>query len=98
MIIIIYVLFINVWKLFYITLIDYSNRFVTDRKFDSIDELHAWADEIEIGIDFQFTRASYKQKEGCSRGDLHNRHNVARPGSKSRTCGYKFMIVRSSRK
>ena len=31
-------------------------------------------------------------------GDLHNLDNVARPGSKSRTCGCKFMIVGSSRK
>ena len=43
--------------------VDYSGRFVTDRKFDSIDELHAWADEIAIGLDFQFTCASYKQKK-----------------------------------
>ena len=43
--------------------VDYSGRFVTDRKFDFVDELHAWADEIAIGIGFQFTRASYKQKK-----------------------------------
>ena len=29
-----------------------------DREFDSTNELHAWADEIAIGIGFQFTRAS----------------------------------------
>ena len=67
--------------------LDYSDRFVTDRKFDSVDDLHAWADEIAlITIGFQFTRASYKQKEGLTRvslylrcyrygnirGDLHN--------------------------
>ena len=71
--------------------VDYSGRFVTDRKFNSLDELHSWADAIAITIDFQFTRASYKQKEGRSRvsvylrchccgnimGDLHNQiYNV----------------------
>ena len=34
---------------------------------------------------------------GNIRGDLHNLNNAARPGSKSRTCGCKFMIVGSSR-
>ena len=76
--------------------VNYSGRFVTDREFDSVDELHAWVDEIPIGIGFQFTRASYKQKEGRSRvslylkchrygnirGDLHNLDNAARPSSK----------------
>ena len=80
--------------------VDYSGRFFMDRKFDYVDELHAWADEIAIGIGFQFTCASYKQKEGRSRvslylryhhygnikGDLHNLNNTTRPGSKSRTC------------
>ena len=92
--------------------VDYSNRFVTDRDFESVHELHAWADQIAIGIDFQFTCASYKQKEGCSRvslylkchrygnirGDLHNLDNAARLGSKSRTCRCKFMSDGSSRK
>ena len=58
--------------------------------FDSVDKLYAGADEIAIGIGFQFTRASYKQKEGRSRvslylrchrygnirGDLHNLDNA----------------------
>ena len=92
--------------------VDYSDRFVIDREFDSVDDLHAWADEIALTIGFQFTRASYKQKEGRSRvslylrchrygnirGDLHNLDNAARPGSKSRACGCKFMIIGSSRK
>ena len=70
--------------------VDYSGRFVTDREFDSLDELHSWADAIAITIGFQFTRASYKQKEGRSRvsvylrchrygnirGDLHNLDNA----------------------
>ena len=43
--------------------VDYSSRFVTDREFDSIDELYAWADYTAIGIGFQLTCASYKQKE-----------------------------------
>ena len=34
-----------------------------DREFNSIDELHNWADEIAITIGFQFTRVSYKQKK-----------------------------------
>ena len=72
--------------------VDYSGRFVTDRKFDSADELHAWADEIAIGIDFQFTRASYKQKEGLTKVSLYLRC------PKSRTYRCKFMIVCSSRK
>ena len=38
--------------------VDYFGRFVTDREFNSVDELHSWADEIAIGIGFQFTRAS----------------------------------------
>ena len=81
-------------------------------EFDSVDEVHAWADEIAIGIDFQFTRASYKQQEGRSRvslylrchrygnirGNLHNLDNATQPGSKSRTCRCKFMIVCSVRK
>ena len=76
--------------------VNYSDRFFIDRKFDSVDELHAWANEIPIGIGFQFKRASYKQKEGRSRvslylkchrygnirGDLHNLDNAARPSSK----------------
>ena len=92
--------------------VDYSVKFVTNRKFDSIDELHTWADEIDLGIDFQFTRASYKQKEGRSRvslylrclrysslrGELHNLDNVARSHSRSRACGCKFMLVGNSRK
>ena len=92
--------------------VDYSGRFVTDRKYNSIDELHSWADEIAIGIGFQFTRDSYKQKEGRSRvslylkchrygnirGDLDNLDNVVQPGSKSRTCRCNFMIVVNSRK
>ena len=92
--------------------VDYSDRFVTDREFDSVDDLHAWADEIALRIGFQFTRASYKQKEGRSRvslylrchrygnirGDLHNLDNAPPPGSKSRACGCKFMIIGSSRK
>ena len=53
--------------------VDYSGRFVTDREFDSMDELHSWADEIAIIIGFQFTRASYKQKKGCSRVSLYLR-------------------------
>ena len=75
-----------------------------DRKFDFVDELHSWANEIAITIDFQFTHASYKKKEGRSRvslylrchrygnikGDFHNLDNVARPGSKSITCRCKF--------
>ena len=32
--------------------VDYSGRFVTDREFDSIDELHSWVDEIAIKIGF----------------------------------------------
>ena len=76
--------------------VDYSDRFVTNREFDFVDELHAWADEIAIRIGFQFTRASYKQKGrsrvslylkchryGNIRGDLHNLDNATRPGSKS---------------
>ena len=43
--------------------VDYSDRFVTDRKFDSVDKLHSWADDIAIRIGFQFIRASYKQKK-----------------------------------
>ena len=92
--------------------VDYSYRFVTDRKFDSVDDLHNWADEIALTIGFQFTRASCKQKEGryrislylrCHhygniRGDLHNLDNVVRPGLKSTACGCKFMIIGSSRK
>ena len=84
--------------------VDYFGRFVTDSEFDSLDELHSWADAIAITIGFQFTRASYKQKEGRSRvsvylrchrygnirGDLHNLDNAARPGFKSRSCGCKF--------
>ena len=35
---------------------------------------------------------------GNIRGDLHNLDNAVRPGSKSRTCGCKFMIVGSSGK
>ena len=42
--------------------VDYSGRFVKDKKFDSLDELHSYADSIAITIGFQFTRASYKQK------------------------------------
>ena len=90
----------------------YSDRFVTDREFDSVDDLHAWADEKALTIGFQFTCASYKQKEGRSRvslysrchrydnirDDLHNLDNAARLGSKSRACGCKFMIIGSSRK
>ena len=53
--------------------VDYSDRFVTDREFDSVDDLHAWADEIALEIGFQFTRASYKQKEGRSRVSLYLR-------------------------
>ncbi|XP_057518371.1 uncharacterized protein LOC130799286 [Amaranthus tricolor] len=78
--------------------IDYSDRFVTDREFDSVDDLHTWANEIALTIGFQFTRASYKKKEGRSRVslylrchrydkrsvDLHNLDNAPRPGSKSR--------------
>ena len=92
--------------------VDYSDRFVTYREFDFVDDWHAWADEIALTIGFQFTRASYKQKErrsrvslylrchryGNIRGDLHNLYNAARPGSKSRACGCKFMIIGSSRK
>ena len=92
--------------------VDYLGRFVTDREFDSVDELYGWADEIAIGFGFQFTRASYKQKEGHSRVSLHLRchrygnirgnlyylDNATRPGSKSRTCRCKFVIVCSSRK
>ena len=92
--------------------VDNSDRFVADREFDSVDDLHVWADEIALRIAFQFTRASYKRKEGRSRvslylrchrygnirGDLHNLDNAARPGSKSRACGCKFMILGSSRK
>ena len=87
--------------------IDYSDRFVTDRKFDSVDKLHAWADKIAIGIGFQFTCASYKQKGrsrvnlylrchryGNIRGDLYNLDNAARPGSKSRTCRERTWTVR----
>ena len=88
--------------------VDYS----TDRKFDFVDKLHAWADEIAIRIGFQFTHASYNQKEGRSRvslylrclrygnikGDLHNLDNAIRSGSKRRTCRCKFVIVCSSRK
>ena len=90
--------------------VDYSGRFVTDMEFESVDELHAWADEIAIGIGFPFTRASYKQKEGRPRvslylrcycygnirGDLNNLDNATRSGSKSRTYRCKFMIVCSS--
>ena len=90
--------------------VDYSDRFVTDREFDYVDDLHAWADEIVLRIGFQITSASYKQKEGLSRmslylrchrygnirGDLHNLDNAARPDSKSRACGCKFMIIGSS--
>ena len=42
--------------------IDYSDRFVTDREFDSVDDLHAWANEIAVTIGFQFTCGSYKKK------------------------------------
>ena len=92
--------------------VDYSVRFITDREYYSLDEIHAWGDEIALEFGFKFTRASFKQKEGCSRvslylrwhrfgslrGELHNLDNVARSGSRSRACGCKFMIVRSSRK
>ena len=46
--------------------VDYSDRFVTDREFDSVDKLHSWANKITITIGFQFTRAPYKQREGRS--------------------------------
>ena len=52
--------------------IDYSGRFVMDKEFNSVDELHSCVDEIAIGIDFHFTRASYKQK-GRSRVSLYLR-------------------------
>ena len=92
--------------------VDYSDRFVIDREFDSVDDLHAWADEIALRIGFQFTRVSYKQKEGRSRvslylrchrygnirGDLHNLDNAARPGSKRTAYGCTFMILGTSRK
>ena len=32
--------------------VDYSDRFVIDRKFDYVDDLHAWADEIALRIGF----------------------------------------------
>ena len=55
-----WIIFINDWKIIlhlhdFENLgdnIDYSDRFVTDREFDSINELHVWADEKAIGIDF----------------------------------------------
>ena len=53
--------------------IDYSDRFVTDRELDFVDDLHAWADEITLAIGFQSTRASYKQKEGRFRMSLYLR-------------------------
>ena len=40
--------------------IDDSTRFITDRKFELIDNLHAWADTIANDIDFHFICASYK--------------------------------------
>lgn len=46
--------------------IDYSIRFIRDRQFKSVHELHAWAEKIFIEIDFHFTHASYTQKEGSS--------------------------------
>ena len=53
--------------------VDYSGSFVTDREFVPLDELHIWADAIAITIGFQFTRASYKQKEGRSRVSVYLR-------------------------
>lgn len=32
--------------------VDYSRRFITDRQFELVDELHVWADEITITISF----------------------------------------------
>ena len=91
--------------------IDYSHRFVTDREFDSVNELHRWADEIAIEIGFKFARTSYKRKEGRTRvsvylrchrhgrlrGDVNSLGDAARPGSRSNACGCKFMIVGTSR-
>ena len=53
--------------------VDYSIRFVMDRKFNSIDNLYAWANEIALGIGFQITRVSYKHKEERSRVILYLR-------------------------
>ena len=85
--------------------VDYSMRFVIDRMKYMLGRMRVF------GITLQFTRASYKQKEGRSkvslylryhrygrlRDELHNLDNFHRPGSTSRTCGCKFMIVESSR-
>ena len=44
---------------------DYSIRFIMTRKFESVDEWHAWEDEIAMEISFPFTRVSYTQKQSC---------------------------------
>jgi MULE transposase-like protein len=90
--------------------VDYSDRFVTDREFASIDELHNWADEIALQIGFQFVRASYKHKEGRTRKSLYlrchrygkyrgdlNLDNAVRPGTTCSASGCKFMIIGTNR-
>ena len=44
--------------------VDYSVRFVMDREFDFIDELHAWADEIALEIDFSIYMCLILTKRG----------------------------------
>lgn len=65
-------------------------------------------DEITITISFHFNGASYKKKKshsivslylhcyryGWFKGWLHYLDNVARPRSKIRGCGCRFMIIR----
>ena len=49
--------------------VDYSDRFVTDREFISLNELHTWADEIAITRVSVYLRC---HRYGKIRGNLQN--------------------------
>ena len=45
-----------------------------DRKFKSVDKLHAWVDEITITIGFHLSHTSYKQKKNHFTVSLYLRY------------------------